>query len=197
MSDPFSTAASIIDLLCKAKKLYEKFKDVKDLPKAFETITTQIDLASSIFAKIKNDASLVSQDAKLQAAIDRCEADARELEAIYELVSEQKCEKAIKRYWGYVKGVGKDRVGAVEGVWGRLLNGAQLLADKCGLEGLSEIKNAIAELQELPSSLEPARSDTYNNIADNVGVQGHNSGEVTMGNKYMGDHNENHGPGKK
>jgi len=72
------------------------------------------------------------------------------------------------------------------------------LADRCGLECLSEIEEAIVTLQALPSSLEISTgSDTYNKFADNVGVQGHNSGEVTMGNKYMGDHNENHGAGKK
>jgi hypothetical protein len=197
MADPLSTVVNIIDLLCKAKELYEKFKDVKGLPEAFETITFQIDVANSIFEKIKNDTSLVSQDTKLQAAVDGCEADARKLQAIYVLMSKEKHERAIKRYWSYVKGVSKDKAGAIEEIWKRLLNGAHLLADRCGLEGLSEIKDAIAELQELPSSLEPARSDIYNNFADTVGVQGHNSGEVTMGNKYMGDHVESHAAGKR
>jgi hypothetical protein len=100
MADPFSTAASIIDLLCKTKKLYDKFQDIKNLPEAFEAITSQIDVASSIFEKIKNDTSVISRDAKLQTAIGGCEADAQELHAIYELVSEQKREKALKRYWG-------------------------------------------------------------------------------------------------
>lgn len=35
MVDPFGTIVGIIDLLDKARKAYDKFKDVKDLPKAF------------------------------------------------------------------------------------------------------------------------------------------------------------------
>jgi hypothetical protein len=38
MADPFSIIVGIIDLLDKAKKAYDKFKDARDLPKAFGTI---------------------------------------------------------------------------------------------------------------------------------------------------------------
>jgi phosphoenolpyruvate carboxylase len=90
MTDVFGTITSIIDLIDRAKDLYQKLKDVKDLPEAFETITAQIDLAKSIFEKVKTNTSLVSRYPELQAAIKSCGADAKALNAIYELVSETK-----------------------------------------------------------------------------------------------------------
>lgn len=200
MAEILGTVANVIDLLCKAKGLYQKFKDVKDLPKAFATISAQIDLATSIFEKIKNDTSLVAQLPELKAAIKRCESDAKDLNAIYEVVSKHEQSKWWQRYLEHVKGLGEDRCGAVEKVWGRLLDGVKLLADRYRLEDAARIERAIAEVKDLPSSLEAGNAGvTYFNTAETVAVQGTNHGEITMGNKIMGDYhnNNNYGTGKR
>jgi hypothetical protein len=197
MADPLGTITSIIDLIDRAKALYQKFKDVKDLPKAFETIAAQIDLAKSIFEKVKTDASLVSQHPKLQAAIKSCEDDAEALNAIYVLVSETKGKTWIQRHRDYVRGVIKNRVGTVEELWERIMNGAQLLGTRYGLELQSEIEKALAAIKELPDTMTSPSQDVSTNIAEtNSGFQGSNSGEIQFGNRYTGDHNQNYGVGK-
>lgn len=39
MADPLGNILGFIDLLGKAKRAYDKFKDAKDLPTAFGTIS--------------------------------------------------------------------------------------------------------------------------------------------------------------
>lgn len=196
MAEIVGTAANVIELLGRAKDLYQKLKDVKDLPQAFDKIGTQIELAKSIFESINSDTTLVTQRPEFQAVIKSCENNASGLNAIYELVNKTKRGKWHQRYIEYVKGLNDDRVGAVEALWGRLLSGTHLLATGYGLREVAEIQRAIFEIQDLPCSLESPRSSIYNNSAHTVGVQGHVDGDVTMGNKYMGDHNEHHGAGK-
>lgn len=196
MAEILGTVTNVVELLARAKELYQKFKDVKDLPQAFIRIAAQIDLAKSIFENIESDTSLVVQHPQLQAAINDCQANASGLNAIYELVDNTKRGKWHQRYKEYVRGLNNDRVGAVEALWERLLSGTQLLAAGYGLKELNEIQTAITEIRGLPSSLDTQSRHTYTSYAHTVGVQGHNSGEVTMGNKYMGDHNEHHDAGK-
>lgn len=197
MAEILGTVTNVIDLLSKAKEFYQKFKDVKGLPQAFDKIAAQIELAKAIFESIQSDTSLVVQQPRLQAAINNCQANAKDLNAIYELVNNNKRAKWHQRYREYVKSLSDDRVGTVEALWERLLSGTQLLAAGYKLKELSEIGKAITAIRDLPDSLTSQPHETYTNSAHNAGVQGHNTGEVTMGNKYMGDHNEHYGSGKR
>ena len=192
MADPLGTITNIIDLLCKTKQLYRKFKDAKDLPESFGKIAAQIDLAKNILKKIQVENNAGSQSAGLQAAIDSCIADAKDLNAIYEQAEENKHSKWQQRWLETVKAVTKDRVRTVEELWERFLRGVQLLATGHGLDDLSDIKKAITEIhsmREPSSSLETVETVTCNNHAHTVGVQGPVSGGFVM---YS-----NPGPGKQ
>ena len=133
--------------------------------------------------RIQAENNAGSQRGPLQAAIDSCIADAKDLNAIYEQVEKNKHSNWQRRWLETVKDVTKDRVGTVEELWERLLRGVQLLATGHGLEDLSDIKKAIAEIRsvrERASALETADTVTYNNHAHTVGVQGSVSGGFIM-----------------
>ena len=194
MADPFGTIVGIIDLLDKAKKTYNKFKDAKDLPKAFGTISGQIDLATNIFKDVKDSANKTAQKDKIQGTVDQCEMDSRDLTAIYELVHEHINDSWRHRYKSYVASMKEGRKCEVEKIWKRILDGVHLLAAESGIQKLDEIRNAIKDIEKLPSSLEDTGGSTMiNNAYGHVGVNGVSYGEVTMGNKYTGPHNEYHG----
>ena len=194
MADPFSTIVGVIDLLDKAKKVYDKFKDAKDLPKAFGTISGQIDLATSIFKDVKDSANQAAQRDKIRGTVDQCDMDAKDLNAIYELVLKHIDGSWRHLYKSYITGMKEGRKCEVEKIWKRILDGVHLLATDFGIQKLDEIKNAIKDIEKLPSSLEDiGAGTTTNNAYGQVGVNGASYGKVTMGNEYAGSHNENHG----
>jgi hypothetical protein len=194
MADPFGTIVGIIDLLDKAKKAYDKFKDAKDLPKAFGTISGQIDLATSIFKDVKDIANHTAQMNKIRGTVDQCEMDAKDLHAIYLLVHEHINDKWHQRYKSYIANMKGERKCEVEKIWKRILDGVHLLAAEFGIQKLDEIMSAIKAIDSLPSSLGDSSAGTVNNTNwGTSGVTGTNLGEVTMGNKYAGAHNEYHG----
>jgi archaellum component FlaC len=194
MADPFSTIVGIIDLLDKAKKAYDKFKDAKDLPKAFGTISGQIDLATSIFKDVKDTANHTAQTNKIRSTVDQCEMDAKDLNVIYELVCEHINDTWRHRYKSHIATMKEGRKCEVEKIWKRILDGVHLLAADFGIQKLDEIKNAIKDIEKLPSSLEDDRAGTtINNSYGRTGVNGVNYGKFNMGNEYGGDHIENHG----
>jgi hypothetical protein len=198
MADPFSTIVGVIDLLDKAKKAYDKFKDAKDLPKAFGTISGQIDLATSIFRDVKDSAKQAAQKDKIRDTVDQCEMDAKDLDAIFELVRKHINEKWHHRYKTYVASMKEGRKCEAEKIWKRILDGVHLLADDFGIQKLDEIMDAIKEIDRLSSSLEDPKDGTINStVYGDVGVSGVSYGEVTMGNKYGGDHIENSGKSSK
>jgi hypothetical protein len=193
MADPFGTIVGIIDLLEKAKKAYDKFKDAKGLPKAFGTISGQIDLATSIFQDVKDRANQTSQRDKIKGTVEQCELDARDLNAIYQLVHEHINDKWLHRYKSYIDSMKEGRKCEVEKIWKRILDAVHLLAADFGIQKLDEIGSAIKDIDSLPNSLEDTSAGTVNNITHGAsGVTGTNWGEVTMGNKYAGAHNEYH-----
>jgi hypothetical protein len=194
MADPFSTIVGIIDLLDRAKQAYDKFKDAKDLPKAFGTISGQIDLATSIFEDVENSAKQTAQADKIRGTVEQCELDAKDLNAIYQLVHEHMNDKWHHRYKTYVASMKDGRKREVEKIWKRILDGVHLLAADLGVQELDQIKNAIKDIKRLPSSLEDTGAGTMiNNAYGQVGVNGVSYGKVTMGNEYGGNHIENHG----
>jgi hypothetical protein len=194
MADPFGTIVGIIELLDKAKKAYNKFKDAKDLPKAFGTITGQIDLATNIFKDVKDSANQTAQKDKIQGTVDQCEMDARDLTAIYELVHEHINGSWRHRYKSYVASMKEGRKCEVEKIWKRILNGVRLLADNFGVQKLDEIMNAIKDIDQLPSSLEDSKDGSvHSTVHGDAVVSGVSYGDITMGNRYGGNHIENHG----
>jgi len=196
MAEPIGTTASIIDLLCKAKQLQQKFKDAKDIPKSFETISTHVDIATNILEEVQRKKVPVSPSAAQQALIDQCHSYAKDLYSIYEEVEKNKQSGWQKRWLDIVKSVSKNKVGTIEELWERLLSSVDLLGTAYGLNDLSDIKDAIAEMNvaiaemstvhKPSSSPDPQTAVTNNNSAHNVGVQGTNHGSFTMHNNYGG-----------
>jgi hypothetical protein len=193
MADPFGTIVGIIDLLDRAKNAYDKFKDAKDLPKAFGTISGQIALATSIFEDVKDRAKQAVQVDKIQGTVDQCEMDAKDLNAIFELVRGNINEKWHHRYKTYVASMKEGRKCEVEKIWKRILDGVHLLAADFGIQKLDEITSAIKDIDSLPSSLEDNSAGTINNTYGHPGVNGVNYGEVTMEYNYGGLHHEYRG----
>ena len=193
MADPLSTIVGIIDLLEKAKKAYDKFKEAKDLPKAFGTISGQIDLATSIFHDVERSTERSVQMDKIRGTVEQCKLDAEDLNAIYQEVHKHMHGSWRDRYKSYIANMKGERKCEVEKIWKRILDGVHLLAAEFGIQKLDEIMSAIKTIDSLPSSLEDSSSGTVNNTNwGTSGVTGTNLGEVTMGNKYAGAHNEYH-----
>jgi len=197
MADPFGTIVGIIDLLDKAKKAYDKFKDAKDLPKAFGTISGQIDLATSIFKDVERSTGRSAQTDKIRGTVEQCKLDAEDLNAIYQEVHEHMHGSWRDRYKSYVASMTEGRKCKVETIWKRILDGVRLLADDFEIHKLDEIMNAIKDIEQLPNSLEESKEGSvHSTVHGNAvvsGVHNGNIGDVTMGNRYGGSHIENHG----
>lgn len=196
MADPLGMAMSIIDLLEKAKGAYDKFKDAKNLPKAFGTIAGQIQLATGIFKDVKSSSLQPAQQDRIRAAVEQCEIDAKELNEIFQLVSEHINDKWHDRYKRYVASMKEGRKGEVEKIWRRILDGTHLLASEFGMQKLAEIAEAMKDIDTLPSSLEEANTGVTSIVYGNAGVSGANYGKVTMGDEFTGNKTVNYGKGK-
>lgn len=136
MTDPCSTIVGIVDLLDKAKKAYDKFKDVKNLPKAFGTISGQVDLATSIFKDAKNSAKQSAENDKIRDTVNQCESDAKDLNATTNWSASLRAhQRQVASSLQDIRRQHEEgRKGEVEKIWKRILDSVQLLAGDFGIQ---------------------------------------------------------------
>lgn len=79
--------------------------------------------------------------------------DAKDLNAIFELVCKHINDTWRQRYKSYVTSMKEGCRCEVEKIWKRILDGVHLLATEFGIQKLDDIKNAIEDIEKLPSSL--------------------------------------------
>jgi precorrin-6B methylase 2 len=192
MADPFSTIVGVIDILSKIKHAYDKFKDAKDLPKAFGAIAGQIGLATSIFQDVQKATSSQVKEDKVKQTVQQCEEDATALNDIYELVVKHLHDDWFHKYKAHVATMKDGQKAKAEAIWHRIMDGCRLLAEYFNIQKMSEILAALDEIKNVPNSLNKAASaDSVNNWGTVNGVmKGEFHGQTNFGGtNFAGDQN--------
>ena len=154
-----SLISSVISICEATKTIYEAAKDAKGQPEAFRQVNAQLGLVIVILDRSKEKAKKVdeaSQDA-LEPILESCKAKAENLNKIFQKVIRKDDDKWYDRYKKAVGALGRGQ--KVESLMAGILKDIQVLACEKLTEVASEaqvreIKEAIKEMNEMPSSLQ-------------------------------------------
>ena len=154
----FGLISGVISICQATKSIYEAAKDAKGQPEAFRQVYTQLGLVIVILDRTKEKAKKVdetSQDA-LEPILESCKAKAENLNKIFQKVI-RKYDKWYDQYKKVLGTLGKGQ--KVETLMAGILTDIQVLACEKLTEvateaQVKEIKEAIKEMDEMPSSLQ-------------------------------------------
>jgi len=146
--------SSIITIAEKIVKVYDTVKSQQGIPEAFSVAADQLLIVRNICAqaqqqlKSRGDEHLAGD---ITNAINKCEENAKTLEAIFESVKPKDGVWKIERYYKAVKAYGKE--GMVEKLLATILTNIQLVDSKLGLDQRQKITDAIEDLKQVPPSV--------------------------------------------
>lgn len=191
-----SGTISIIEAI---KTVYDAAKDTQGQPEAFRQVAARLPLVIKILRRAREMAQSLdetTQDA-LEPTLESCKTKAEALQKIFQKVVRKDDDKWYDRYKKtVVSTLGKK--GRVEGLMEGILKDIDVLACE-KLMGtatdvdVKEIKEAMKEMKDMPSSLQDETADflqqQHSGSGDNIGATG---GSVLNLHKGEGDqyHNE-------
>lgn len=177
MAEVIGAISAILGILDAVKKVYEKVADASRLPKAFERIFAQIDLAWNILTEAEErfKKSQTQELDKIRGTLDICKDDAVKLQKLYVIVCEHAESNWFRRYKREVENMVHDRSHKVEDLWKHLLETLQVLTAYQVFYNLptpsQDLEQAIRDIEDVADSMlepEPAGQYTFNAPVNNV-----------------------------
>ena len=190
--------SGVISIIEATKTVYDAAKDAKGQPEAFRQVAARLPLVTAILHKAKERTQTLDETAQeaLEPTLESCKTKAEKLEKIFRKVIRTDDDKWYDRYKKAVGTLGKQ--GRVEGLMEGILKDIQVIACE-KLMGtatdaeVKEIKEAMKQMKDMPSSLQDETGDAlhqqHSGSGDNIGATG---GAVLNLHKGTGDqyHNE-------
>ena len=188
--------SGVISIIEATKTVYDAAKDAKGQPEAFRQVAARLPLVIDILRSAKARAQALDETAEeaVEHILKLCKEKAEKLQEIFQKVIRKDDDKWYDRYKKTLSTLGKED--KVECLMEGILKDIQVLACE-RLMGtatdaqVKEIKEAINQMKEMPSSLtDEARSvvQTHSGGGDNIGHSG--SGNIYAGKAH---HNQNAG----
>ncbi|KAI9656423.1 MAG: hypothetical protein M1829_000414 [Trizodia sp. TS-e1964] len=188
----------VISIIEATKTVYDAAKDANGQPEAFRQVAARLPLVTAILHKAKERTHTLDETAQeaLEPTLESCKTKAEKLEKIFRKVIWTDDNKWLDRYKKAVGTLGKQ--GRVEGLMEEILKDVQVIACE-KLMGtatnaeVKEIKEAMKQMRDMPSSLPDETGDALNQqhsgSGDNIGATGES---VLNLHKGTGDqyHNE-------
>jgi F0F1-type ATP synthase delta subunit len=191
--------SGVISIIEATKTVYDAAKDAHGQPEAFRQVAARLPLVVNILNNVKKRAQTLDeadQDA-LEPTLESCKTKAEALEKIFRKVARKDDDKWYDRYKkAVVSTLGKQ--GRVEGLMEGILKDINVLACEKLMGTASdaeveEIKEAMKQMKDMPSSLEEETGDVlqqqHSGSGDNIGATGGSTQNIHKG---TGDqyHNE-------
>ncbi|CAG5158409.1 uncharacterized protein ALTATR162_LOCUS5064 [Alternaria atra] len=174
--------SGVISIIEATKTVYDAAKDAQGQPQAFRQVAARLPLVVNILDNARKRAHALDETAQeaLEPTLKSCEAKAKALQKIFQKVVRKDDDKWYDRYKKAVGGTLGNQ-GKVEQLMEGILKDVQVLAYE-KLTGtasdaeMEEIKEAIKQMKDMPSSLqeetEDALSQHHQGSGDNIGATG-------------------------
>jgi hypothetical protein len=190
--------SGVISIIEATKTIYDAAKDVKGQPEAFRQVASRLPLVTAILYKARERAKTLDETAQeaLEPTLESCKMKAEKLEKILRKVVRTDDDKWLDRYKKAVGTLGKQ--GRVEELMEGILKDIHVIACEklmgtATVAEVNEIKEAIKQMKDMPSSLQDETGDAlhqqHSGSGDNIGA----TGEAVLNlHKGTGDqyHNE-------
>jgi F0F1-type ATP synthase delta subunit len=190
--------SGVISIIEATKTVYDAVKDAQGQPEAFRQVAARLPLVVNILDNARKRAYTLDETAQeaLEPTLESCKVKAEALQKIFRKVVRKDDDKWYDRYKKAVVGtMGKQ--GRVEGLMEGILKDIQVLAYE-KLTGTAsdaeteEIKEAIKQMKDMPSSLQDETEDAlqqhHGGSGDNIGATG---GSILNLHKGTGDQYHN------
>jgi hypothetical protein len=190
--------SGVISIIEATKTVYDAVKDAQGQPEAFRQVAARLPLVVNILDNARKRAYTLDETAQeaLEPTLESCKVKAEALQKIFRKVVRKDDDKWYDRYKKAVVGtMGKQ--GRVEGLMEGILKDIQVLAYE-KLTGTAsdaeteEIKEAIKQMKDMPSSLQDETEDAlqqhHSGSGDNIGATG---GSILNLHKGTGDQYHN------
>jgi len=198
MAEALGIISSILAILDAIKATYKKVNDAARLPKAFQKIISQTDLAWDILAEVEERYTIEEardQD-KIHASLKVCEEDVKSLQTLYDIVCNHADGNWMSRYKRHISNMAHDRPRKAEELWKRLLETLQVLTSYHIFRSLptpvETLETAIEEIEDTEDSL-PERPAGNSIFEGPVGSVHSGSGPNHSSNSQFIGGTHNHG----
>ena len=171
--------SGVISIIEATKTVYDAAKDARGQPEAFRQVATQLPLVTVILYKAKERTQTLDETAQeaLEPTLESCKTKAEKLEKIFRKVVRTDDDKWLDRYKKAVGTLGKQ--GRVEGLMEGILKDIHMITCE-KLMGtatdaeVKEIKDAMKQMKDMPSSLQDETGDAlhqqHSGNGDNIGA---------------------------
>ena len=187
--------SGVISIIKAAKSVYDAAKDAKGQPEAFRQVDARLPLVIEILRISEEKAKTLNEIAQeaLKPILESCKAKAENLKKIFQEVIRKSDDKWYDRYKKALGTLGKEC--KVECLMEGILKDIKVLACErligiATYAQMKEIKEAIKQLNEMPSSLPDEAGDaiqTHTGSGDNIAHTGRGAQHNGTGDLY---HNE-------
>lgn len=200
MPEPLSIIGTTIAVWTQVTAIYEKIKDIKNLPKSFRESGTKLAIVNRCLEDVKNQLHHVQGDDQqaIIAAIKDCQDKGESLKHLFEQIEEHKKDDnawaALKKlYKSTVLSLGKGSKGRVESLMQHVLETLNILVAREVLQQSTTFRDLQpqlqAALQELRTAAqaEPTLSETdfAEGGSKNVNIAGNAQGNISA--EHNGD----------
>lgn len=184
--------SAIIGIIEVVKTVSDNLKDAANLPTAFREIGERLPIVQDTLRITKTHIGNNVDDEACQAmetVVKNCKNKAEQLQGIFNAVALSADASRIESYRIALRRWSKGKL--VEDLAREMIEDVRVLAMNRAVQGATEAQVAqlLKAIEDL-ANVEPSLSD-----GTSVNQHHSGSGDNVAGNKYMGNHNENHGSG--